>query len=130
MTKHKRRTSERVAASPMSARIRQARRLVGLSQSALAKAIGVGPSAVAQWEIPTGTSPTLGHLTEIAKVAGVSFEWLATGRGPIARDRDPDHEVAMNHQEIDHAEDRLLTAFRRVPNRKREALLRWLEDFF
>ena len=130
MAKHKRGTSERASPEPMSARIRHARRRVGLSQSALAKTLGVGPSAVAQWELPTGTSPTLGHLTEIAKVAGLSFEWLATGRGPITRDRDDEHNTDARNAVTDHTEDRLLTAFRRVPNRKREAILRWIEDFF
>lgn len=130
MAKHKRRTGERASPGSMSARIRHARRLIGLSQSALAKALGVGPSAVAQWELPTGTSPTLGHLTEIAKVAGISFEWLATGRGPIALDRDDEPTDDTRDPTTDYAEDRLLTAFRRVPNRKREAILRWIEDFF
>ena len=130
MAKHKRRTGERGSPGPMSVRIRYARRLIGLSQSALAKALGVGPSAVAQWELPTGTSPTLAHLTEIAKVAGISFEWLATGRGPIALDRVAADDDDTKNPATDHAEDRLLTAFRRVPDRKREALLRWIEDFF
>jgi transcriptional regulator with XRE-family HTH domain len=133
MVKHKRGTGERASPGLMSARIRHARRLIGLSQSALAKTLGVGPSAVAQWELPTGTSPTLGHLTEIAKVAGISFEWLATGRGPIALDRDDERKGDAGESTdgvTDRAEDRLLSAFRRVPNRKREAILRWIEDFF
>ena len=109
MTKHKRGTSERASPEPMSARIRHARRRVGLSQSALAKTLGVGPSAVAQWELPIGTSPTLGHLTEIAKVAGLSFEWLATGRGPITRDRDDEHNTDAQNAGTDHGEGRMLT---------------------
>jgi hypothetical protein len=30
----------------------------------------------------------------------------------------------------DQIEDRLLAAFRRVPSRRRETFVRWMEDFF
>ena len=46
----------------LSDRIRRARRLAGISQAVLAVQVGVGPSAVAQWELPTGTTPTIDHL--------------------------------------------------------------------
>ncbi len=101
-----------------------------MSQAALAKALGVGPSAVAQWELPTGTSPRLGHLADIAKATGVAFEWLATGRGPVALNVVEVPALDAISFTTDQAEDRLLLAFRRVPSRKREALVRWMEDFF
>src|SRR5215467_13498557 len=119
MVKHKRRASDYAFTGPMSSRIRHARRLVQLSQSGLAKTLGVGPSAVAQWELPGGTSPTLPHLTNIAKIAGVAFEWLATGRGPVSPEGHEAPAIDATSFAADETEDRLLAAFRRVPARKR-----------
>ena len=130
MVRYKRRASDRAFSGPLSTRIRHARRLIGSTQAALANALGVGPSAVAQWELPTGTSPTLGHLTEIAKATGVAFEWLATGRGPVAIGDSEAPAIDAISFATDQAEDRLLVAFRRVPSRKRESFVRWMEDFF
>ena len=62
-------------------RIRQARRHGKLSQQALAERVGVHRSAVAQWEQADGSHPTMENLARIAISTGVSFEWLATGRG-------------------------------------------------
>ncbi|HSX62256.1 MAG TPA: helix-turn-helix transcriptional regulator [Tahibacter sp.] len=107
-------------------RVRYARRLAGLSQAALAREIGIGPSAVAQWELPSGTSPTMEHLAHLAVRSGVAFEWLATGRGTSQPVPGPD---AANAPEHDTAEERLIATFRRLSRRRREALLRWLEDF-
>lgn len=107
-------------------RVRFARRLAGLSQAALAREIGIGPSAVAQWELPSGTSPTVDHLAHLAVRSGVAFEWLATGRGASHADSRPD---AANASEHDTVEERLLATFRRLSRRRREALLRWLEEF-
>lgn len=130
MVKQKRRASDHAFSGPMSSRIRHARRMVRLSQSALAKTLGIGPSAVAQWELPRGTSPTLQHLTHIAKISGVAFEWLATGRGPVSPGAYEAPAVDATSFATDESEDRLLVAFRRVPPRKREALVRWMEEFF
>lgn len=60
------------------------RRRAGLSQSGLAKQIGVVRSAVAQWERRSGPRPTSVNMAKLARCCGVSYEWLATGRGPMA----------------------------------------------
>jgi transcriptional regulator with XRE-family HTH domain len=130
MIRHNRRASDRAFSGPLPTRIRHARRLVDLSQSALARTLGVGPSAVAQWELPSGTSPTLDHLADIARITCVAFEWLATGRGPVGPATHEAPAVDATSFATDQAEDRLLVAFRRVPPRKRETLVRWMEDFF
>ena len=69
----------------LAGRIRVARRDAKLTQTALAERVGVTPSAAAQWEHPNGTSPGTPRLQEIAAATGVSFEWLATGRGERRR---------------------------------------------
>jgi transcriptional regulator with XRE-family HTH domain len=67
--------------SVLSGRIRKARNLAKLSQAELARRVGVKRSAVTQWEHPTGTTPSVDHLIQIAMQTGARFEWLATGRG-------------------------------------------------
>lgn len=64
-----------------TSRVRQARRLANLSQQQLATKVGVHRSAVAQWEQPGGSHPTVENLARIAAITSVQFEWLATGRG-------------------------------------------------
>jgi len=49
-----------------------------ISQSELARAIGVKPQAI-QYLCQKGTKST--HTTKIAKVLGVSADWLDTGKG-------------------------------------------------
>ena len=104
--------------------------MADLTQAGLAKKIGVGPSAVAQWELPTGTSPTIDHLIAIALLSGVAFEWLATGRGPVAVSPHEIPAIDGSSFATDETEDRLLAAFRHVPARKRDVLVRWMEEFF
>ena len=108
-------------------RIRRARRLAGVSQASLALRVGVGSSAVAQWELAHGTTPTVDHLAVIACCCAVRFEWLATGRGEI-RDslpgRDPVDVVVMAETD---AESALLLAFRRMSEKRRLALVRLLQ---
>ena len=130
MVKQKRRASDRTFSGPLSSRIRHARRVAGLTQAGLAKAVHVGPSAAAQWELPSGTSPTIDHLIEIAVLSGVAFEWLATGRGPVALTGHEAPAIDASSFATDQIEDRLLTAFRRVPSRRRETFVRWMEEFF
>lgn len=126
----RRRASDRAFAGPLCSRVRHARRLTKLSQAAFAKTLGVGASAVAQWEVPRGTSPTIPHLIEIAVLAGVAFEWLATGRGPVGLAGQETPAIDASSFTVDHGEDRLLAAYRRIPTRKRESFLRWMEEFF
>jgi transcriptional regulator with XRE-family HTH domain len=56
-----------------------ARRHAGLSQAALAKRSAVTASAVAQWERPAGTRPSLDRLQMVATVTGAPLNWLVSG---------------------------------------------------
>lgn len=120
----------RAFTGPRPNRIRHARRLAHLTQAKLAESIGVGASAVAQWELPNGTSPTVEHLDRIAGVCRVSFEWLATGRGNAVRGVEETPAIDTVQLTADEFEDRLLVAFRRIGRRKREPFVRWMEEFF
>ena len=51
-----------------------------VSQSALARQLDLGQSAVAKWAHGSGY-PTLRKCIQIARLTGVSVEWHLTGRG-------------------------------------------------
>lgn len=95
-------------------RIKRARKGAGLSQAALAEKLGVDRSAVAQWERQSAASPTVAHLTSVALATGVSFEWLATGRGArvIGGEGDEPPGIVMDYIAQSEIEERLLVAFR------------------
>lgn len=78
----------------MSTRILRARRLANLTQALLATKVGVHRSAVAQWEQPDGTSPSVHHLEQTATLTGVYFEWRAIYRAQPHRScRRPAHRI-------------------------------------
>ncbi|QDH69072.1 helix-turn-helix transcriptional regulator [Marilutibacter alkalisoli] len=112
-------------------RIRLARRHAGLSQAAVARAVGVQRSAVSHWEAMLGKSPSTGHMRELALVTQVQFEWLATGRGRMTLS----DEVAMDSVAAadallvdDPLELRLLNAFRQTPALARAPLVEIAEQ--
>lgn len=112
-------------------RVRLARRHAGYSQAELAKRVGVRRSAVSHWEAAaSGTSPSPTRLQTLALVTGVSFEWLATGRGSMLPDRAMllDSVAATTGILVEDAlELRLVEAFRRAPVRARMALVEVVE---
>jgi transcriptional regulator with XRE-family HTH domain len=63
------------------ARIRAARRAIGLTQDELAQAVGVSRSAVAQWETDRA-GQVGGNLARISEILGVPVAYLLTGAQP------------------------------------------------
>jgi len=112
-------------------RIRQARRGATLSQLELAGMVGVARSAVAQWERKDGARPTTENMAKIAMATSVSFEWLATGRGNrwLSGDTTGSETPAMmlNFYAQCGLEERLLVAFRSLPNPEQQPLVDFVE---
>jgi|APAra7269096979_1048534.scaffolds.fasta_scaffold10626_2 transcriptional regulator with XRE-family HTH domain len=103
----------------MSCRIRRLRANAKLSQSELANLVGVKRSAVAQWESETGTHPSVEHLSKLAVATGVTFEWLATGRGPdTSNSIEADSTALSSDFAQDLIESRVLELVRRLPAKK------------
>ena len=98
----------------LSMRIRIARQRARLSQEALALNLGVTRSAVANWEGADGVLPATSRLAHIAQLTNVSFEWLATGRGPLDHGGNDDTHAVEGEMVHDEYERRLLAAFRRM----------------
>ncbi len=112
----------------LPSRIRRARRLSSLTQSALAVRLDVKRSAVSQWESPAGTTPSVPHLIRIALESGVSFEWLATGRGTPLPDQDGfDEAVVLKDFAQDDLESRALMALARLPRARKSVAVSIIE---
>lgn len=112
-------------------RIRLARRQAGMSQAKLAEAIGVQRSAVSHWESPQGKNPSVDHLRAVAMVAGITFEWLATGRGKMQLSDDAKFDSVSAADAIlveDMLELRLVQSFREASPRTRIALVEIVEE--
>lgn len=67
-------------------RLKKARELSGLSQSALAREVGVKPQAIQYLESPNQNAQDSRHTVALAQVLRVRAEWLATGKGPMRLD--------------------------------------------
>ena len=63
----------------ISERIRSARVNLGLSQTELAKAIGVNRATVGHWERDGAFAPSREHLQALSTTLQVSLDWLASG---------------------------------------------------
>jgi transcriptional regulator with XRE-family HTH domain len=122
-----------LAASPSSAiktsfaaRIRSARRALGLSQQQLAERIGIRRAAVTQWESSAGTLPSTINLMQVAIELRVSFEWLATGRGAMRLDDSEGTAFSVDCITQSFEEEQLLALYRRCNVRQREAVIAFL----
>lgn len=112
----------------LSSRIRRARALSSLTQTDLARKLGIKRSAVSQWENATGTTPSVPHLIQVACETGVCFEWLATGRGPAKPDAGAfDSALMVEDFARDDLESRALSLLRKLPPRKKEAAVAIIE---
>lgn len=66
-----------------------------LTQREIAQQVGVTPSALTQWKVDV-QSLKAENLLKLARVTGVSAEWLASGRGEmLAADLGPSVETPM-----------------------------------
>lgn len=113
-------------ATDIYSRIKQAREHSGLTQSSLAMMVGVKRSSANQWESSAlRKEPCTVNLIKIAEITGVSFEWLATGRGEMAWEV----RVSESTPEYNQPTPRellLLRLFRKLPERKQKALVEFL----
>jgi transcriptional regulator with XRE-family HTH domain len=72
----------------LNEKIYDCRKKAGLSQDALAERIGVSRQAVSKWEIGSA-QPDLANIVALAKVFGVTTDWLLTDDEPEAAPEKP-----------------------------------------
>jgi SOS-response transcriptional repressor LexA len=77
-------------------RIKSSRKLVGLNQSELARAIETSPQTVQQWEAGK-TSPKGDNLLKLSYALKVTPEWLQTGKEPR---KEPTYNLADDSLEL------------------------------
>jgi transcriptional regulator with XRE-family HTH domain len=115
----------------IGARIRQARLAAGISQSSLARLLGVTRSACSQWESARGTAPHRKRLEQLANLFGVSYEWLVTGKKPkeertftgVRENMVPAYRLALSADQ-----EELLRHYNALSVRGRIALLEFLRS--
>lgn len=93
-------------------RIRRVRRQGGWTQSSLAQALRVAPSAVAQWEKEGGTQPSLQNVVAIAALVSVSLDWLVLGRGDRTRTEQENSTIDPTCIASDELEEHVLRGLR------------------
>ncbi len=103
-------------------RLRRARESKGISASGLAKLVAVSPTAVWNWET-NGIHPRADTLQQIAKVLGVSREFLLTGDHPGSSDPMPFEAALPKNLTIAQAK-RALAASLDVPESAIEIVIR------
>lgn len=113
--------------SALSVRIRRARAMATFSQGELARRVGVKRSAVTQWERADGTLPSMDHMIRIALETGVSFEWIATGRGPSRLDDTAEPGLITSDFARDADESNALSFLRAMNTAKRRMVMQMLE---
>ncbi|KLD79221.1 helix-turn-helix transcriptional regulator [Xanthomonas hyacinthi] len=94
----------------VAARIRSARKALGLSQGALGRRLGVHRATVAHWERADGFVPSVDNLRVLSKELQVDFEWLAVGR--MTGKTEPSSAAPSSRRDL---ESRLLQLSRHVP---------------
>lgn len=104
-------------------RVREARRMTRLSQEALAGELAVSRGALAQWEIPGGTHPTVENLIALARRSGMAFEYLTTGRGPKVQGEPILIDESEDYRSLSSQQKTLLLAFEALTPRQRNGLL-------
>jgi transcriptional regulator with XRE-family HTH domain len=113
-----------------SERIAFARKRMNLSQSQLASILGVSRGACGQWEQAVST-PSVAHLSELARVTDVSFEWLATGRGAINASKTGEDTAELTQlagRQITGDLRELVVWLQKLPTHKRTSVIKLLRN--
>ncbi len=76
---------DKITAHSMGMRIKISRKKTGLSQSEVSKMMCLSRGVCGQWERGIA-NPSTAHLSRLAKVLDVSFEYLATGNESVTID--------------------------------------------
>lgn len=82
-------------------KLKSARERARLSQSDLARKLGVKPQSVQQWEAPNGTAPSRKRLEEVAKILGVTVAELMSNEPAVAFSRSPMKESQQGAQRME-----------------------------
>lgn len=115
----------------MRERIREARKLLGLTQQAFADKLGFSQNYI--WQIEKGErTPSDRTIADICRIFNVDRTWLETGVGEPFREADPEEEVqkalakALGGSEESKA--KLIRAVANLPDELAEAAIEVLKQ--
>ena len=89
-------------------RIAALRRQAGLNQAELARQLQVSPSAIGMYE-QGRREPSLDTLVAMARIFGVSLDYLATGITPAYREKDLMERVENARRRLDRRQSEPFT---------------------
>lgn len=72
------------------ARLRKARRDMGLTQNQLARELDIQPFNISRWETGRVKSPERGTIVKLARALRCDAGWLLTGEHPVDAGVDPE----------------------------------------
>jgi len=78
-------------------RILQTAKRAGISQTVLARKLGIGQTAVSMWG--KGGAPSIDKIIPLAEILGVSIEYLFTGNSESSK-QIPDHTPGLSDLEV------------------------------
>ncbi len=111
----------------LTERIRAAREKAGLTQTDVAKALRISPSAVNQWEQGFTKNIKLEHFFPLARLLEQDPQWLATGR-PLPRAREASAKPSAADAPSPTSEERALLHYvRQMPAVLRKGVLRFVK---
>ena len=113
--------------STLTDRIRAAREKAGLSQTDVAKALRISPSAVNQWEHGFSKNIKLQHFFALARLLGQDPQWLATGKAHSRARETSSMPPAPDYPSPTSKERALLYYVRQMPNALQKVVLRFLK---
>ncbi len=113
--------------STLTDRIRAAREKAGLSQTDVAKALGISASAVNQWEHGFSKNIKLQHFFALARLLGQDPQWLATGKTHPQGRQVSAMPPAPDYPSPTGDEKALLHYVRQMPNELQKVVLRCLK---
>ena len=64
-------------------RLKQALTESGLTQGEVARRAGITPGALTMWKNGTIMNPEARHVASMARILGISSDWLIDGKGPM-----------------------------------------------
>ena len=101
------------------------RRRAGLSQDALAEAVGVSRQAVSKWELGDAV-PETANLAALAAALGVSVDWLLSSAEPeLEPEAEPDAGDAAGGSGAEAAQGRAPDWIEHLPRYMQSAARRW-----
>jgi transcriptional regulator with XRE-family HTH domain len=78
-------------------RLQEALIEIGISQSQLARQIGISRGTVSLWLSGSTQLPESQNLTRAAMILGITPHWLATGTGPKKIALSPEEETLLSY---------------------------------